>query len=758
MQQTPIYYKSDFKLFLRSEAGFALPFRFEFYTSEPSRPFVAKFDGYKYINCELLEDGRLMIAFDDHGMKCGRLMMKQTYYLDDVHYRTEVCDRAIAPQPVINIDDHEMRSEIILAMNGDDTIEFTTQLPPYYQAGLTPEEHQALLDATKDANGSAASANEEAEKAKEQTEASKKQMADVNADYTKLKGDLQKAYADTTAALAKDYTDKKAALDADYAQKKQALENDYTSVKAALGQDYTETKTAIAAEYAQKQTALASEYQAKQEALAADYARDLKSLNDRMTAIESQYAIDKAAWQKQTTDFIAECRNTFTTNEAARQKAASDQRKAEKQTFDAQIAAQDATFQSKEAQRDGAVDEATKVSQKVTLHTQLLGPYAKHVVIPLTADYATGKVLVVNPATGMVELTEKAGWGVTRLTAEALKAQHVDQGDTAFVYMLDSQGRNLNEEGIKVFVIETEVKGEDGQVIRRTLTSKFNAPNADVTISGHLQTGYDLQPDQNLLICHPLSTSSVEFLRTAEGAKEATTKLNLTAMMEKLATKEGVFLQMIAGLAEGIWDTNPESGNAREWLVGRPVIGCPDLVIPRMNDIDARSGQNKDIVVDKVAGGVVGGNQMVGKQTKATFTIAGVTHTNNGDGTWTINGTATSNATPGIGIPSVKFTAGHRYMLLGSCGHGFSLYVEGSGFSGSGMDSGSGKIVNCVNNVSASPWSMVTSGSVFDNDKVIPILLDLTTLFPLDQPFVTSLGQNDATRVLTRLGIIALDD
>lgn len=409
MQQKPIYFKTDFKVFVKTEAGFAVPFRFELYTNSPSRPFVARYDGKTYHNCQLLEDGRLLIALDQHGMGLGKLMVKQFYYLNDKDYSDGVCDRVIDPRPVIDLSNKNNPCEIILSLQGDDQIEFTTELPPYYQQGLTPEEHEALINETNAAHKAAASANEEAENAKEQTEASKKQMEEVNADYTKLKGDLQKAYTDTTTALAKDYTDKKAALDADYAAKKQALENDYTSVKNALGQDYTETKTAIANEYAQKQTALSAEYQAKQEALAADYVRDLKSLNDRMTAIESQYAIDKAAWQKQTTDFIAECRSTFTTNEAARQKAASDQRKAEKQTFDAQIAAQDTTFQNKEVQRDAAVEEATKVSGKVQRTQNTLGPYTARPSLALVIDKDN---MAIDATTG--KPVAKTGWAISK--------------------------------------------------------------------------------------------------------------------------------------------------------------------------------------------------------------------------------------------------------------------------------------------------------------------------------------------------------
>lgn len=278
MQQIPIYFKSDFKLFIKTEAGFAVPFKFEFYTNMPSRPYIVKYDGHEYHNCEMLEDGRLCIAFDDHGFGLGKLMIRQSYYLNDADYASEICDRVIAPQPVVNIDDNLLRSEIVLALSGDDTIEFTSQLPPYYQAGLTPEEHQALIDATVHAEEAAASANEQAGIA---TEAAK-------------------AADEARQALTTAYNEKVAALDADYAQKKAALEADYSGVKDALSSDYASVKAQLDADYA-----------ATKEALTTDYTTALAGLNDRMTAIESQFSADREAWNKSVADFITASQATF---------------------------------------------------------------------------------------------------------------------------------------------------------------------------------------------------------------------------------------------------------------------------------------------------------------------------------------------------------------------------------------------------------------------------------------------------------------
>lgn len=308
MQQIPIYFKSDFKLFIRTEAGFAVPFKFEFYTNMPSRPYIAKYDGHKYHNCELLEDGRLCIAFDDHGFGLGKLMIRQSYYLNDADYASEICDRVIAPQPVVNIDDNLLRSEIVLALSGDDTIEFTSQLPPYYQAGLTPEEHQALIDETNAAHEAAALANEEAEKAKE---------AARKADEAREQ--ITTTYNEKVAALESDYTQKKAALDADYAQAKSALAADYAEVKGGLQSDYEAKKQALDADYAAKKSALEADYTSVKSALAASYAEAINGINQRMSAIEAQYVTDKAAWQAEVDAIIAKMQQDFEAAEAQRE-------------------------------------------------------------------------------------------------------------------------------------------------------------------------------------------------------------------------------------------------------------------------------------------------------------------------------------------------------------------------------------------------------------------------------------------------------
>lgn len=142
MLQKKVYFKSDFKILLESEAGWTgLPFRLKFYTGAPSRAFVACFDGTEYHNCHLHEDGRLCVAFDNHNFGFGTLRMEPTFYLNDACYRDGICDEAIPPFDVVlkDVPTEEVPEPeeytIVLAMDGVKTLETIGTLPAFYQKG-----------------------------------------------------------------------------------------------------------------------------------------------------------------------------------------------------------------------------------------------------------------------------------------------------------------------------------------------------------------------------------------------------------------------------------------------------------------------------------------------------------------------------------------------------------------------------------------------------------------------------------------------
>lgn len=320
MLQKKVYFKSDFKIFLESEAGWTgLPFRLKFYTGAPNRAFVACFDGTEYHNCHLHEDGRLCVAFDNHNFGFGTLRMEPTFYLNDACYRDGICDEAIPPfdvvlkdEPTEEVPDPEEYT-IVLAMDGVKTLETIGTLPAFYQKGdkgepgLTPAEHDALVQATADANAAADRANgviDDAEAAARLATA-----AAINADNKAAAAAEAARLADAARQqLTTTFNEKVAALEADYAQKTAALDADYESVKQSLSADYAAKKASLDADYASAKSALSTAY-----------AEAIASLNNRMSAIETQYATDKVEWQRQVNAILAKFEQDFATAEAARE-------------------------------------------------------------------------------------------------------------------------------------------------------------------------------------------------------------------------------------------------------------------------------------------------------------------------------------------------------------------------------------------------------------------------------------------------------
>lgn len=149
MEERKLFFKSDFKLWELCEAGYSVPFRFRYYTNSPKLAWEVSFDGHEYVNCKLMEDGRLCVAFDDHKLGLGLLKVERRYYLTDEDYQTDICDEVIAPAAVvcwdgIDTDGVDMDGvdpycvdtyNIRLSLEGAKTLSAHVEVPPYYQKG-----------------------------------------------------------------------------------------------------------------------------------------------------------------------------------------------------------------------------------------------------------------------------------------------------------------------------------------------------------------------------------------------------------------------------------------------------------------------------------------------------------------------------------------------------------------------------------------------------------------------------------------------
>lgn len=117
-----INYKSDFKL-IESGCDFTVPFRFVYSTGQGQGYEASHIDGV-YHNCKLLDDGRLMVVFDSHGMQPGKLVCTRHFYLTDKDYHDGICDL------------WDRRPVGVALCNGKtDGTEIEVELPPYYQQG-----------------------------------------------------------------------------------------------------------------------------------------------------------------------------------------------------------------------------------------------------------------------------------------------------------------------------------------------------------------------------------------------------------------------------------------------------------------------------------------------------------------------------------------------------------------------------------------------------------------------------------------------
>lgn len=135
--------------------------------------------------------------------------------------------------------------------------------------------------------------------------------------------------------------------------------------------------------------------------------------------------------------------------------------------------------------------------------------------------------------------------------------------------------------------------------------------------------------------------------------------------------------------------------------------------------------------LEKLVGGSLGWNQMI-PTTGASKTDAGVTFTNNGDGTWRVTGTSTA-ATVFANLDYVanttKYISGHVY-FIGGIGSNVNIQIVASGTYASITATGQTIQKFSASSITAS-WArlhVATSGTTV-NTTVTPQILDLTQMF-----------------------------
>ena len=151
-----VNHNSDFKLIEKPGDGqggdmFASPFVFNYYTAYGS-VYTAKHCGGEFTNCKPMEDGSLMVIFDNHHLRPGKLMCERKFYLTDKDYADGIC----------NMVDNRYTG-VRLTTGATDGTDIEVQLPPYYQQGppgepmtwdkMTSEQKQELVAMAVEAMG-----------------------------------------------------------------------------------------------------------------------------------------------------------------------------------------------------------------------------------------------------------------------------------------------------------------------------------------------------------------------------------------------------------------------------------------------------------------------------------------------------------------------------------------------------------------------------------------------------------------------------
>ena len=129
--------------------------------------------------------------------------------------------------------------------------------------------------------------------------------------------------------------------------------------------------------------------------------------------------------------------------------------------------------------------------------------------------------------------------------------------------------------------------------------------------------------------------------------------------------------------------------------------------------------------LEQIGGKTVVWNQL-NKNTAASGTRGDITTTNNGDGSWTFNGTTSSAFS--ITMYSTTVVVGHKLLFKGCpAGGGSSTYYFG--LNGAGVDVGNGGIFTAAITTLNIRFDVKNAGIVFDNVTFYPQVFDLTLMF-----------------------------
>lgn len=306
--------------------------------------------------------------------------------------------------------------------------------------------------------------------------------------------------------------------------------------------------------------------------------------------------------------------------------------------------------------------------------------------------------------TALDKSTELAGTAKTELDTSTQKA---GEAKTA----LDGSARTAGE-------------------MQETLSATVKQAGAlDTSLNEKIKTGTQLKTD--LVASGEKAVQDIQNAGSEQLGKMQAVAEEFTADREQITTNK----EDIGSIKEEMGKNFLDDAKTKRsldalWKLNQGISYQFETDIEKAYQKDIPSGA-KLASVKKVGGRTIVWNQLFNYKNIKTQTVEGVTFTNNGDGTYTADGTSTGIAYISNGI---KFVKSHMYYMRSLTTIGasttYKAYIIGGNIFDSAYDYGYGAIDTALKDGTGYFVPLfVSKGATVENLKIIPQIYDLTKMF-----------------------------
>ena len=394
------------------------------------------------------------------------------------------------------------------------------------------------------------------------------------------------------------------------------------------------------------------------------------------------------------------------TAEAARQSAESGRASAETARVTAEQGRASAESDRVSAEAARAAAETDRVSDFSALKTDMetaigQADAATAAAVATNNQIQTAEAGRVSAEQGRVSAENaRASAEIARATAESGRA-------TAETARVTAEGQRATAEGQRVTAENARVSAESG---------RDTAESARVTAEANRVSAETARESQ---------ASSDHTRAESDHAIAAEDHATLDEKIEHKANIDGDYALLNAGTSDNFRGQNPDSDEYTLRMTGWNGEGTPTEVA------------NGSAPVTKIEGNAAAVNQLVNKKSWESWTEKGITVTNNGDGSFTLNGTSDSNSYFNTDRWRFRVVLDHIYycsVKRNDANINVKWMSTNISFGPSGGVSDA-VVQRAVMNGDPYMAIKVVSGTTLTNYKITPIVVDLTLIFgPGNEP------------------------